>query len=59
MRYFQFLGIGLILGLFTEVQLKLVAGINPPAFIVALFAYPVIVTALPAPTETSPSMPTP
>lgn len=44
MRSLQFLLIGLVLGLFTEVQLKLVAGINPPAFIVALFAYPVIVT---------------
>lgn len=44
MKYFQFLSVGLILGLFTEVQLKLIAGINPPAFIVALFAYPVIMT---------------
>jgi len=43
-RYFQFLLIGLVLGLFTEVQLKLVAGINPPAFIVAMVVYPVLLT---------------
>lgn len=42
--YLHFLAIGLILGLFTEVQLKLIAGINPPAFAIALAAYPVILT---------------
>lgn len=44
-RYLQFVLIGLVLGLFTEVQLKLIAGINPPAFLVAVFVYPVLVTA--------------
>lgn len=43
-RYLHFLAVGLILGLFTEAQLKLVAGINPPAFLIALAAYPVILT---------------
>ena len=43
-RYLHFLLIGLLLGLFTEVQLKLVAGINPPAFLIALAAYPVILS---------------
>jgi hypothetical protein len=43
-NYFRFLAIGLVLGLYTEVLLKLVAGIKPAAFIVALFIYPVIVT---------------
>ena len=43
-RYLHFLLIGLLLGLFTEVQLKLVAGINPPAFHIALAAYPVILS---------------
>ncbi|QDT97802.1 hypothetical protein [Gimesia aquarii] len=42
--YFQFLLTGLVLGLFTEAELKLVAGVNPPAFKIALFAYPVIMT---------------
>lgn len=42
--YLKFLLVGLVLGLLTEVQLKLIAGINPPAFIVAVFAYPVLVT---------------
>jgi len=45
-RYFQFLLIGLILGLFTEVQLKFVAGINPAAFLVAMAVYPVILTLM-------------
>ena len=43
-RYFNFLLIGLILGLFTELQLKLVARINPPAFIIAIVGYPVLLT---------------
>jgi len=42
--YWRFLWIGLILGLFTEFELKLVAGINPPAFIIALFAYPILLS---------------
>ena len=37
-RFLHFLLIGLVLGLFTEALLKLIAGINPPAFIVAIFA---------------------
>ena len=45
MRYYIcFLGIGLILGLFTEAQLKLVAGINPSAFGIVLIAYPILIT---------------
>ena len=43
-RYLRFLLIGLVLGLFTEIELKLIAGIKPSAFIVAVFAYPVIVS---------------
>lgn len=43
-RYFRFLAIGLVLGLFTEVQLKLIAGINPPAFIIAVIVYPLVLT---------------
>jgi len=43
-RYLRFLGSGLILGLFTEVQLKLTAGVKPQGLVVALFAYPVLVT---------------
>ncbi len=43
-KYFHFLSIGLILGLFLEVELKLIAGIKPQGFIVTLFAYPVLVT---------------
>lgn len=43
--WLRFVAIGLILGLFTEVQLKLVAGVNPPAFLGALFFYPIILTA--------------
>jgi len=42
--YFSFLGVGLVLGLYTEVQLKLVAGIKPKGFIVVLFAYPLFLT---------------
>lgn len=30
--------------MFTEVQLKLIAGINPPAFVIAVFVYPVVLT---------------
>ncbi len=43
-KYLQFLLVGLILGLFTEAELKLVAGIKPSGFIIAVFAYPVIMT---------------
>lgn len=43
-HYGMFLLIGLILGLFTEVQLKLVAGIKPESFVIALAAYPVFIT---------------
>ena len=42
-RYLRFLAVGLVLGLFTEAQLKLVAGISPPAFLIALVA--VVLTA--------------
>ena len=42
--YFKFLGIGLVLGLFLEVELKLVAGVHPKGFIVTLFAYPMLIT---------------
>lgn len=43
-RYLRFLLIGLVLGLFTEIELKLIAGIKPSAFIVAVFVYPVLVS---------------
>ena len=43
-RYIRFLAVGLILGLFTEAELKLVAGINPPAFLIALAAYPLLLS---------------
>jgi len=43
-KYLRFLLIGLVLGLFTEIELKLIAGIKPSAFIVAVFVYPVIVS---------------
>lgn len=43
-RYFRFLMIGLLLGLFTEFQLKLVAGVKPQSFVIALAAYPVILS---------------
>ncbi len=42
--YLRFLGVGLILGLFTEFTLKIVAGIKPSTFIHAVFAYPWIVS---------------
>lgn len=42
--YLRFLIVGLILGLFTEIELKLVAGIKPSAFVPALFLYPIIVS---------------
>jgi len=42
--YLRFLVVGLILGLFTEIELKLVAGIKPSAFVPALFLYPIIVS---------------
>lgn len=41
---FRFVLIGLVLGLYTEVQFKLIAGIMPSTFIVTVFVYPVIVT---------------
>lgn len=43
-EYLRFLLLGLILGLFTEIQLKLVAGTNPGSFGIVLVAYPVIIT---------------
>ena len=43
-RYLRFLAVGLVLGLFTEAQLKLVAGINPPALLIALVVYPVLLS---------------
>ena len=43
-HYIRFLGVGLVLGLFTEAQLKLIAGVKPQGCIIAVFAYPVIVT---------------
>lgn len=43
-QYVRFLLFGLLLGLFTEAELKLVAGIKPQAFWIALAAYPVIVS---------------
>ncbi len=43
-HYVHFLWIGLILGLFTEIQLKLIAGINPSTFAITLVAYPIILT---------------
>ena len=42
--YLRFLAVGLILGLFTEIELKLVAGIKPSSFVPALFLYPIIVS---------------
>ena len=43
-HWLRFVCIGLLLGLATEAEFKLVAGINPRAFIVTRFAYPVILT---------------
>lgn len=43
-RFSRFLFIGLLLGLFTEIQLHLVARINPGALIMAGSSYPVIVS---------------
>ncbi len=43
-NYLKFMGIGLVLGLFIEAELKLVAGIKPKGFIVALIAYPILLT---------------
>ncbi len=43
-KYSRFLLAGLVLGLFTEAELKLVAGIKPAGFVVAVFAYPVLVS---------------
>ena len=42
--YLRFLIIGLVLGLYTEVQFKLIARVNVQAFLSALFLYPVILT---------------
>lgn len=42
--YLRFLGVGLVLGLFTEIELKLVAGVKPSTFVPALFLYPIIVS---------------
>lgn len=43
-RFLRFLFTGLVLGLYTEVLLKLIAGANPSAFAGALLGYPVILT---------------
>jgi len=43
-QYLLFLGLGLLLGLFLEVELKLVAGLKPEGFIITLFVYPILVT---------------
>ena len=43
-NYLQFLSAGLILGLFTEFELKLVAGVKPATFVLALCIYPVIIS---------------
>ena len=43
-HYLRFLAIGLVLGLFTEAELKLVAGLKTSAFLVTLLAYPVLVS---------------
>lgn len=40
----RFLAIGLVLGLFTEFVLKVMAGIKPSGFVIAVFAYPVLVS---------------
>ena len=42
--YLRFLVIGLVLGLYTEVQFKLIARVNVQAFLSALVLYPVILT---------------
>ncbi|MGH1362173.1 MAG: hypothetical protein ACRBF0_01365 [Calditrichia bacterium] len=42
--YLRFLVVGLILGLFLEAELKLVAGIRPATFVYTLFAYPIIIS---------------
>ena len=42
--YWRFLWTGLILGLFTEAELKLIAGVKPSGFVIALFAYPVLIS---------------
>jgi hypothetical protein len=42
--YWRFLLTGLILGLFTEFEFKLVAGIKPHTFMIAVLCYPVIVS---------------
>lgn len=42
--YFRFLTAGLILGLFTEFLLRIVAGIKPEAFGLAVVFYPVFLT---------------
>lgn len=43
-HYLRFLLIGLVLGLLTEAELKLVAGIKPASFPITMAAYPVIIT---------------
>lgn len=43
-HYLRFVSVGLILGLFTEVVFRLIATVNPKAFIAAVFLYPVILT---------------
>lgn len=45
-RYLKFLRVGLLLSLFTEFELKIVAGLKPQAFIAAVIAYPVILSGV-------------
>jgi hypothetical protein len=43
--WLKYLALGLVLGLFAEAQLKLVAGLKPEGFLPAVLLYPVILTA--------------
>ncbi len=43
-HYLRFVAIGLVLGLFTEIVFRLIATVNPKAFLAAVFLYPVILT---------------
>ena len=42
--YWRFLGMGLVLGLATEIQLKLNAGLNPRGLLIAVVVYPFLIT---------------
>ena len=39
--FFRFLGTGLVLGLLTEFEFKIVAGLKPATFLIVLVAYPI------------------